>query len=133
VGRIAAALAGGALACAALPGTAAAAGPPGPPTPPPPCSFVLSAPALEGPAVVATVTTAGCAPAAAPYLSVACLQPAGGAAMQCAQGRGGDPALVSVPYLPGVGYTATGRGCAGWGQLPPFRHCQSLGPLAAAL
>ena len=107
--------------------------------PPPPCSFTLSAPQVvhhDGVDVVTvTVAPADCGPPAAPYVSVACVQPAdAGAPMQCAQGRGDQPAQVYVaPFVPGVTYTATGRGCGSWIGTDPAPRCQQLGPLTAAL
>ena len=100
--------------------------PGGPPPPPPPCSFSLSA-GVGGDGVSATVVSTGCAPAAVPYSAVACLQPSDGA-QSCSQSHGVDPARVTVPYRPGVNYTATGRGCAGWVGLPPAPDCLFLGP-----
>lgn len=112
-------------------GTAGAA-PPGPAPPPPPCSFSLSAPVRDGDVVTVTVESTTCAPLAAPYSAVACLQ-AAGSAVRCEQARGSDPARVSVPYAAGTLFVATGRGCAGWAGLPPAPDCQLLGPETAAL
>ena len=77
--------------------------------------------------MTATVRSTGCAPLAVPYLTVACLQ-AGDAALFCSQASGTDQAQVSVPYQPGVSYTATGRGCARWVGVDPAPNCQLLGP-----
>ena len=99
-----------------------------PPPPAPPCAFTLSAPVIEGDQVSATVQSDWCAAAAAPFLMVACLQPGDGAAQQCSQSRGADPARVTVAYSPGVTYIANGRGCAGWIGLSPAANCQLLGP-----
>ena len=99
--------------------------------PPPPCSFTLSAPVLAGEQVTATVESTGCAALAVPYSAVACLQ-APGAPIRCSQGRGSDPARISVPYAAGQ-FIASGRGCAGWVGLPPASDCQNLGPTASAL
>lgn len=96
--------------------------------PPPPCTFALSMPVIEGDVVSATVQSQGCAPMAAPYSSIACLQPGDGAMQDCAQAHGADPARVSVTYRPGVFYVATGRGCARWVGFPPASNCQLLGP-----
>ena len=99
------------------------------PIPPaPPCSFTLSGPVPEGDVVSATVQSAGCAAAAVPYVMVACLQPGDGAATQCAQSRGSEPARVTVPNQPGVAFIASGRGSAGWIGLPPEPNWQVLGP-----
>jgi hypothetical protein len=118
-----------AAACATGSGVAGAS-PQGPP--PPPCTFTLSAPLAGSGGVTATVRSTGCAPLAVPYLTVACLQAVGGAQF-CSQARGADPAQVSVPYQPGVTYTATGRGCARWAGVDPAPNCQLLGPDTVAL
>ncbi len=100
------------------------------PLPPaPPCSFTLSPPLAGADGVSATVQSTGCAALAVPYSSVACLRAGDGSATVCDQARGADPARISVPYQPGVVYTATGRGCAGWVGLPPAPDCQPLGPI----
>lgn len=103
----------------------------GPAPPPPPCSFTLSAPVRDGDAVTATVQSTGCAALAVPYSSVVCLNPDGGGATRCEQAGGSDPARVSVPFVPGVSFVATGRGCAGWTGLSPAPDCQLLGPNSA--
>jgi hypothetical protein len=107
----------------------AGAAPNGPPFPPPPCQFALSV--QNTGAVTAMVQSTGCAALAVPYSSVACLQPSDGA-MSCVQAHGAEPAQVVLPYRPGVVFTATGRGCAGWVGLPPASDCQLLGPNAVA-
>jgi hypothetical protein len=84
-----------------------------------------------GDTVTVSVESTGCAALAAPYSSVACLQ-APGAPIQCTQGRGSDPARISVPYAPGA-FIASGRGCAGLMGLPPSSDCQNLGPDATTL
>lgn len=117
----------GIAACGVVNAVAAQAAPHGPPPPPPPCTFTLSAPQPGADGISATVQSTGCAALATPYSSVACLQPAGGVAT-CVQAHGADPARVVLPYQPGVSYTATGRGCAGWIGLPPAPDCQILGP-----
>lgn len=123
-----------AIACAvafiAGGGTAHATGH-GPSPPPPPCSFTLSAPTLDGSMVTATVQSTGCAALALPYSAVACLRPDGGSGTRCEQSQGADPARVTVPYVPGVTFVATGRGCAGWSGLSPAPDCQTLGPDSA--
>lgn len=107
--------------------------------PPPPCSFTLSSPQVvhrDGVDVVtATVAPGDCGPPAAPYLTVACVQAVGGSApMQCAQGRGAQPAEVFyAPFVPGTAYVATGRGCGSWIGTDPAPRCQPLGPHAATL
>lgn len=101
------------------------ASPNGPPPPPPPCQFELSVTRTE--AVAATVQSIGCAALAAPYSAVACLQPSDGS-MSCVQSLGDDVARIVLPSRPGILYTATGRGCAGWVGLPPAPDCQLLGP-----
>lgn len=115
---------GSAVACLGLTGVAHAY----PIPPPPPCTFTLSMPVIEGDVVSATVQSVGCAPLAAPYSSIACLQPGDGTTQRCAQSHGADPARVSVTYQPGVTYVATGRGCARWVGFPPAPDCQLLGP-----
>jgi len=82
--------------------------------------------------VTATVTPAACGPPATPSSSVACLQ-GGDTPKQCLQGRGADPAQVSVPYQPGATYTSTGRGCGSWIGQEPAPNCQLLGPFVATL
>lgn len=113
------------VSAAALGGTGVAHGYPIPPAPP--CTFALTGPVTEGPTVTATVESVGCAALATPYFSVACLQGAQGVT-QCIQGRGTDPARVSMAFEPGVAYVATGRGCSGWVNLNPTPDCQFLGP-----
>ncbi len=99
-----------------------------------PCTYTLSPPEVNGTAVTATAVIAGCGAAAGPYSAVACIQPLEpNSAIQCAQGRGADPATVSVPFHPGVTYVATGRGCAAWALQPASPPCQILGPLTATL
>lgn len=100
--------------------------------PPPPCAFTISAPFLEGTSVTATVQTTVCAGGAAPYFGIACLQPAGGV-NQCVQAHDVEMPRISLPYQPGIAYTATGRGCAKWVFLPPSPGCQTLGPEIATL
>ncbi len=102
--------------------------PNGPPPPPPPCQFTLSVGGTD--AVAASVQSTGCAALAVPYSAMACLQPSD-EAMSCVQARGAEPAQIVLPYRPGIVYTATGRGCAGWVGLPPAPDCQLLGPSSA--
>lgn len=105
--------------------------------PPPPCTYTLSAPAVvntaDGPAVAATVAPADCGWPAEPGFGVACLQLSGDTSVtRCMQSRGGDSAQVFyTPYVPGVSYTATGRGCGRWAGQPPAPVCQQLGPQIA--
>jgi hypothetical protein len=83
--------------------------------------------------VTATVDPAACAVAAAPTLSVACLQVQGSqAAEQCAQKEGPSTAQVYAPYRPGATYIATGRGCSSVGN-PPTSVCVTKGPLTSVL
>ena len=82
--------------------------------------------------ITATAELAGCGPAGGPYLAVACLLGADGVT-HCTQGRGADPAVISVPYQPGVTYIATGRGCPIWLGQNVAPDCQILGPLTATL
>jgi hypothetical protein len=116
------------IMCAVALGVSAGAAHAAPPPPAPPCAFTLSGPVAGADGVAATVQSTGCAPFAVPYSSVVCLHSGNGSPADCAQARGADPARVSVPYQPGVVYTATGRGCAGWVGLPPATDCQPLGP-----
>jgi hypothetical protein len=116
------------IMCAVALGVSAGAAHAAPPPPAPPCAFTLSGPVAGADGVSATVQSTGCAPFAVPYSSVVCLHSGNGSPADCAQARGADPARVSVPYQPGVVYTATGRGCAGWVGLPPATDCQPLGP-----
>lgn len=104
--------------------------PAAPAPPPPPCSFGLTGPVRAGLTVTATVASTGCAAAAVPYSTVACLR-TGDAPAVCAQGRGDEAAVVAVPYRAGTSFTADGRGCAGWIGLPPAPGCQLLGPASA--
>lgn len=107
--------------------------------PPPPCAFTLSAPQVVQhggvDVVAATVTVADCGWPAAPHLSVACVETVGAeTAMQCAQGRGDQPAQVFfAPFVPGATYIATGRGCGSWIGQDPAPRCQQLGPNTATL
>ncbi len=99
-----------------------------------PCTYTLSPPEVNGSVVTSTAVIAGCGAAAGPYSGVACIQPLEpNSVITCAQGRGADPAVVSVPFHPGVTYVATGRGCAAWALQPASPPCQVLGPLTAAL
>ncbi len=116
------------IICAVALGGSAGAAQAAPPPPAPPCSFTLSGPVAGADGVSATVQSTGCAPLAVPYSSVVCLHSGGGSPADCTQAQGASPAQVSVPYQPGVAYTATGRGCAGWVGLPPAPDCQPLGP-----
>jgi hypothetical protein len=101
------------------------------------CDFGLTTPAVVDVSgtrmVTVTVTPAGCAVAAAPTLSVACLQVQGSqTAEQCAQKEGPSTAQVYAPYRPGATYVATGRGCSSVGN-PPTSVCVTKGPLTTAL
>ncbi len=99
-----------------------------------PCTYTLSPPEVNGTVVTSTAVIAGCGAAAGPYSGVACIQPLEpNSVITCAQGRGADPAVVSVPFHPGVTYVATGRGCAAWALQPASPPCQILGPLTATL
>lgn len=99
-----------------------------------PCTYTLSPPEVNGTMVTSTAVIAGCGAAAGPYSGVACIQPLEpNSVITCAQGRGADPAVVSVPFHPGVTYVATGRGCAAWALQPASPPCQILGPLTATL
>lgn len=102
------------------------------------CDFRLTPPRLtqlSGMTVVtATVDPAGCRVAAAPTLSVACLQMQGSqVAERCAQTEGpGTAQVYYAPYQPGATYVSSGRGCASAGN-PPTSQCQTTGPLVVTL
>lgn len=98
----------------------------------PPCTYTLSPPEVGPSGVTATAELAGCGPAGGGYSAVACLLGADGVT-HCAQARGSDPAVISVPYQPGTTYIATGRGCPVWLGQNVAPDCQILGPLNATL
>ncbi|AKK26887.1 hypothetical protein [Mycobacterium sp. EPa45] len=98
----------------------------------PPCSYTLSPPVVGPGGVSATAELEQCGPGGGPYKAVACLLGADGVT-HCAQGRGADPATITVPYQPGVTYIATGRGCPVWLGQNVAPDCQLLGPLNATL
>jgi hypothetical protein len=98
----------------------------------PPCTYTLSPPVVGPGGVSATAELAGCGPAGGPYKAVACLLGADGVT-HCTQGRGADPATITVPYQPGTTYIATGRGCPVWLGQNAAPDCQLLGPFTATL
>ncbi|MBI3691809.1 MAG: hypothetical protein HY239_14460 [Mycolicibacterium aromaticivorans] len=98
----------------------------------PPCTYTLSPPVVGPGGVTATTDLAGCGPGGGPYKAVACLLGADGVT-HCAQGRGADPATITVPYQPGFTYIATGRGCPVWMGQNVAPDCQLLGPFTATL
>ena len=98
----------------------------------PPCTYTLSPPVVGPGGVSATAELAGCGPAGGPYKAVACLLGADGVT-HCTQGRGADPATITVPYQPGTTYIATGRGCPVWLGQNVAPDCQLLGPFTATL
>lgn len=98
--------------------------------PPPPCAYTLTGPTRAGDVVTVSVQSAACGPLGQPYYAVACLQPGNGP-IQCAQGRGTDPALVSLPYQPGVPFTVSGRGCSNFVNMVQDPNCQYFDPVSA--
>lgn len=99
------------------------------------CHYTLSAPYVVDvagtPMVTATVVPAKC-PDAVPSSLEVCLSIPGKAG-RCDQTNGNTTAQVYLsPYVPGLNYTARGRGCAGL-TAPPTTFCSSLGPTAAVL
>jgi hypothetical protein len=98
----------------------------------PPCTYSLSPPVVGPGGVTATAELVGCGPAGGGYSAVACLLGADGVT-HCTQAHGSDPAVISVPYKPGVTYTATGRGCPVWLGQNVAPDCQLLGPFTATL
>jgi hypothetical protein len=115
--------------------TAAAAGATPGPTAPVECDFTMSAPYVVDVAgtqmVTATVVPAVC-PGAVPTVMEACLSVPGKVG-RCDSSNGITMAQVYLaPYVPGVNYTARGRGCAAITS-PPTTICSSLGPTAAVL
>lgn len=98
----------------------------------PPCTYTLSPPVVGPGGVSSTAELAGCGPGGGPQKAVACLLGADGVT-HCTQGRGSDPATITVPYQPGVTYIATGRGCPVWLGQNVAPDCQLLGPLTATL
>lgn len=107
--------------------------------PPPPCSFTLSLPQvvqISGvDTVTATLTPDGCGPPAIPAQSVACMQiQAGDRVTRCyPSDPSGSAQVFFEPYIAGVTYVATGRGCSAWIGQSPAPECQLLGPYSATL
>jgi hypothetical protein len=129
--RRVAGLTGVVATCAVTMGAPAAAGPAETIA----CQFTLSAPYVVDvngtPMVTATVSHAAC-PSAVPMLAEACLSTPGKVG-RCDQVNGNITAQVYLsPYVPGVNYTARGRGCAAV-PTPPTSICSSLGPTSALL
>lgn len=103
-----------------------------PPPPGTPCSFTLSSPQVVGDTVTATLAPAGCFAPFRPHISVVCVQRADTPA-QCSQARNDDTAVVSVPYVPGATYTATGRGLGAVFNDASGPNWKLEGPIAAVL
>ncbi|CAN5225420.1 hypothetical protein BH11ACT7_BH11ACT7_07870 [soil metagenome] len=99
------------------------------------CQYTLSAPHVVDvngtPMVTATVAHAAC-PSAVPMLLEACLSTPGEVG-RCDQTNGNTTAQVYLsPYIPGLNYTARGRGCAAV-PTPPTSICATVGPTSAVL
>ncbi|MGB3481411.1 MAG: hypothetical protein WBB07_04225 [Mycobacterium sp.] len=99
------------------------------------CNFTLSAPYVVDVAgtqmVTATVVPAAC-PDAVPTVLQACLSVPGKVG-RCDNTDGNTMSQVYLsPYVPGMSYTARGRGCAAVPS-PPTMICSSLGPTEAVL
>jgi hypothetical protein len=99
------------------------------------CHYTLSTPYVVDvagtPMVTATVIPAKC-PAAVPSSLEVCVSIPGKAG-RCDQTNGNTAAQVYLsPYVPGLNYTARGRGCAGL-SAPPTTICSSLGPTSSVL
>ena len=125
----------GALAATALLASVPAGATPTASAEPIECHYTMSAPYVvdvSGTSMVtATVVPAAC-PSAVPSSLEVCLSIPGEVG-RCDQTNGITTAQVYLsPYVPGVNYTARGRGCAGT-TAPPTSICSSLGPTAAVL
>ncbi|CAN5868113.1 hypothetical protein BH10ACT9_BH10ACT9_10630 [soil metagenome] len=99
------------------------------------CQYTLSAPYVVDvngtQMVTATVVHAAC-PSAVPMLLEACLTIPGKVG-RCDQTNGNTTAQVYLsPYVPGLTYTARGRGCAAV-PTPPTSICSTMGPTSAVL
>jgi hypothetical protein len=99
------------------------------------CNYTLSAPHVvdvAGTAMVsATLVPAAC-PDAVPTVLQACLSIPGKVG-RCSNTNGNTMSQVYLsPYVPGLTYTARGRGCAAVAT-PPTSICSSLGPTTAVL
>ncbi|WP_197381614.1 hypothetical protein [Mycolicibacterium mengxianglii] len=99
------------------------------------CHYTLSAPYVvdvNGTSMVtASLMPAKC-PAAVPTSLEACLSIPGQVG-RCAESNGNVTAQVYLsPYVPGLTYTARGRGCAAV-TTPPTSICSSVGPTSAVL
>lgn len=99
------------------------------------CDYILSAPYVVDVAgtamVTATVVPAACPDAVTTVLQ-ACLSTPGKVG-RCDNTNGNTMSQVYLsPYVPGLNYTARGRGCAAV-TTPPTSLCSSLGPTSAVL
>lgn len=99
------------------------------------CHYTLSAPHVVDvagtPMVTATIVPAACPDAVTTVLQ-ACLSVPGKVG-RCDNTNGNTMSQVYLsPYVPGLAYTARGRGCAAI-TTPPTSICSSLGPTTAVL
>lgn len=99
------------------------------------CDYTLSAPYVVDVAgtamVTATIVPAACPDAVTTVLQ-ACLSSPGKVG-RCDNTNGNTMSQVYLsPYVPGLEYTARGRGCAAI-TAPPTSICSSLGPTSAVL
>ncbi|AQA05386.1 hypothetical protein BVC93_26725 [Mycobacterium sp. MS1601] len=99
------------------------------------CAYTLSAPYVVEVAgtkmVTATMQPAAC-PSAVTTVLQACLSIPGKVG-RCDNSNGITTAQVYLsPYIPGLNYTARGRGCAAT-TTPPTSFCTSVGPTSAVL
>lgn len=105
------------------------------PAAPTECAYTLSAPYVVDvagtPMVTATMQPAACLAAVTTVLQ-ACLSTPGKVG-RCNNSNGNVTAQVYLsPYVPGLTYTVSGRGCAAT-TTPPTSFCSSLGPKSAVL
>ena len=86
------------------------------------------------PMVTASITPGACTGVAKPTFTQVCLSAAGSStAGRCAELPGYNAARVYLsPYVPGVAYTARGRGCAAQTS-PPAPICTTVGPTTVTL
>ncbi|HNM85607.1 MAG: hypothetical protein U0Q20_00065 [Mycobacterium sp.] len=102
------------------------------------CDFTLSPPSVVDvsgtPMVTASITPGACTGVAKPTFTQVCLSAAGSStAGRCAELPGYNAARVYLsPYVPGVAYTARGRGCAAQTS-PPAPICTTVGPTTVTL
>ena len=99
------------------------------------CDYTLSAPYVVDvagtPMVTATLSPAAC-PSTIVTVLQACVSTPGKVG-RCDNTSGNTSAQVYLaPYVPGLAYTARGRGCSAVA-VPPTSICSSLGPTTAVL